>query len=170
MIHVSPFLHLEETLAASGATYLISLASPGQEPKRPERITEDRWLPLCMNDIAEEREGLIAPQRHHVEAALNFARWWNRDGPLVVSCYAGISRSTAISYIIAAMVQPGKDEAELASSLRSRSPSATPNPLIVALGDEIIERGGRMVEAIRSIGRGRDAFSGTPFHLDIERR
>jgi predicted protein tyrosine phosphatase len=57
------------------------------------------------------------------------------------------------------------DEEELALELRRASPSATPNRLIVSLADDILGRQGRMVKAVEKIGRGADAFEGTPFIL-----
>ena len=39
-----------------------------------------------------------------------------------------------------------------------------------ALADEVLGRNGRMVEAVRSIGRGADAFEGTPFSLSVAPR
>ena len=68
---------------------------------------------------------------------------------------------------IAAALAPKRDEAELAQTLRALSPSATPNPRLIAVADALLERNGRMIEAIQSIGRGADAFEGTPFELKI---
>ena len=94
---------------------------------------------------------------------------WDRSAPLIVNCYAGISRSTAGAYIIAAALAPKRDELELAETLRRLSPSATPNPRLIALADAMLWRDGRMIAAIASIGRGADAFEGTPFAFSIER-
>jgi predicted protein tyrosine phosphatase len=63
------------------------------------------------------------------------------------------------------MKRPGEDETSLAWELRSAAPSATPNRLIVSLVDDLLDRKGRMVGAIAAIGRGEDAFEGTPFTL-----
>jgi len=170
MIHVTPQSHLAETLRESRATHLISLSSPGKELDRPEHIVESGWLFLSMNDIAEERDGLVAPSHSHVRAVIDFARNWNGHAPLVVSCYAGISRSTAVAYSVTCLLQPEQDELDLALTLRRLSPRATPNPRIVALADEMMGRQGRMIAAIRSIGRGREAFSGEPFIFDLTKR
>jgi predicted protein tyrosine phosphatase len=56
---------------------------------------------------------------------------------------------------------------ELAQQLRSLSPTATPNLLLVKHADALLQRNQRMVEAIKSIGRGEDCFEGVPFALDI---
>ncbi|HRD14749.1 MAG TPA: hypothetical protein PLI79_23150 [Mycobacterium sp.] len=47
--------------------------------------------------------------------------------------------------------------------------AATPNPRIVAIADGMLGRDGRMVRAIHAIGRGEDAYEGTPFALSIDR-
>jgi predicted protein tyrosine phosphatase len=39
--------------------------------------------------------------------------------------------------------------------------------VLVSAADQILKRQGRMVSAIQSIGRGADAFEGTPFHLPL---
>lgn len=165
MIHVTPLSQLEATLARTGARHLVSLLSVGAEFERPAHLEPACCLHLAMHDIAEEREGLIAPAPAHVAALLGFARAWNRQGPLVLHCYAGISRSTAAAYLIAAALDPGREETDLARELRRRAPSATPNPRLVALADAMLGRQGRMIAAIAAIGRGAEAFEGSPFML-----
>jgi len=168
MIHVTPMRHLGETLQATKARHLLTLLSAGDVFTRPEGLDPDQCLHLSMHDIAAPREGLTAPAREHVAAILDFARRWagNPKAPLVIHCHAGISRSPAAAYAIAASLQPTRDEEDLARELRRRSPMATPNPLIVAHADALLGRAGRMIAAISAIGRGADAFEGAPFSLD----
>ncbi|HEV7414968.1 tyrosine phosphatase family protein [Tianweitania sediminis] len=165
MIHVTPLSRLDETLAASGARRMISLQSLGATFNRPANIAPSDYLQVAMHDIAEEREGYVAPSREQVAAILRFAERVTADDPLLIHCYAGISRSTAAAFIIAAALRPDIDEAELARELRRHAPSATPNPRIVALADDLLDRKGRMIAAARAIGRGAEAFEGTPFTL-----
>ncbi|WP_159588632.1 tyrosine phosphatase family protein [Chelativorans xinjiangense] len=167
MIHVTPLSQLAATLEATNATHLISLLSLEAEPPRPAHLDPSCCLHIAMHDIVEEMPGLVAPSRAHVETLLDFAQSWDRRAPMVVHCHAGISRSTAAAYSIAAALQPDHDEMELARELRRRAPSATPNIRIVSFADQILDRRGRMVEAIRAIGRGTEAYEGTPFVLDI---
>jgi predicted protein tyrosine phosphatase len=65
------------------------------------------------------------------------------------------------------MFEPSRGEDEIALVLRRASPSATPNARLVAIADDILGRNGRMVTAIAGIGRGEDAFEGTPFSLAL---
>ena len=168
MIHVSPLSRVEETLAASGATRLVTLLGADAVFERPACIEPAGHLFLRLNDIAEMRAGLVAPGRQHVERLIAFARDWDRRRPLAINCYAGVSRSTAAAYIVAAALVPERDETELARTLRLLSPSATPNPALVRHADAILGRRGRMVSAIAAIGRGADAFEGEPFALPLE--
>jgi predicted protein tyrosine phosphatase len=169
MIHVCSLARIEETVARTGAERMLSLLAAGTEVVRPASIARENHLHLVMNDIAVAQEGMTMPGEHHVRNLLDFARGWDRAKPMVVHCYAGVSRSTASAYIIAAALAPNRDEAELAQTLRTLSPSATPNPKLIAVADALLARDGRMVAAIEAIGRGADAFEGTPFALKIDR-
>lgn len=168
MIHVCSLSKVEETVTRTQAGRLLSLLAAGTDMTRPASISPENHLHLIMHDIAEAQQGMTMPGEEHVRGLLDFAYEWDRARPLVVHCYAGISRSTASAYIIAAALAPKRDEEELARTLRALSPSATPNPRLVAVADTILARDGRMIAAIEAIGRGADAFEGMPFVLDID--
>jgi predicted protein tyrosine phosphatase len=168
MIHVCPLSKLEQTVMESDAGWLVSLLSANMEVTRPAVIRPENHLHLVMHDIVEPQGDMTMPGEAHVRRLLEFARRWNGRQPMVAHCYAGISRSTASAYIMAAALAPQRDEAELAKTLRALSPSATPNPRLIAVADMLLGREGRMVQAIRAIGRGADAFEGTPFAFPVE--
>ena len=67
-----------------------------------------------MDDITEPMDGYVAPSEAHVEQVLNFVRGWDRSAPLVIHCYAGISRSTASAFAAACALNPHRDEIEIA--------------------------------------------------------
>ncbi|MEM7423964.1 MAG: protein tyrosine phosphatase [Pseudomonadota bacterium] len=165
MIYVTPLSRLDDTLRVSGARSLLTLLSIDAPFTPPQELAPGQWLRISMHDLAEPRHGFVAPSEAHVAEILDFGRAWDRRAPLIVHCHAGISRSTAAAYVIAAALQPDRDEAELARDLRKQSPSATPNPMIIAHADKLLDRDGRMVRAIAAIGRGAEAFEGTPFVL-----
>lgn len=164
---VSSLADLPATVETHGALDVITLINADTPVERPSPVHPERHLFLGMNDIAEPIEGLVHPGEDHLDRLLAFGHRWDRNAPLAVHCWAGISRSTAAAYILALSINPDLEEEALAQELRRRAPSATPNALLVALADARLERGGRMVEAIRAIGRGKDAFSGTPFVLPL---
>ena len=168
MIHVCPLSKIEETVAMSGARRLVTLLNAGTPVSRPASLRLEDHLILSMNDITVEQPDMTLPGEGHVQALLDFARGWDRQAPIVIHCFAGISRSTAAAYSVAAALAPKRDEAELAATLRKLSPSATPNIRLISIADRLLGRQGRMIAAIESIGRGADAFEGVPFALKID--
>ncbi|WP_094462270.1 tyrosine phosphatase family protein [Pannonibacter phragmitetus] len=167
MLYVSSLSRLKETVERTGATRMVSLINAGTPVERPQAIAADNHLFLGFNDIVDPVEGLVPPGEAHVSSLLDFVQDWDKSAPLVIHCWAGISRSTAGAFITACALTPDADEAELASVLRARAPSATPNARLVAIADRMLARDGRMIEAIRAIGRGADAFEGTPFEMPL---
>ena len=109
MIWVCPLSRVEATVASTRADRLLSLLAPGTAMTRPATIAEQNHLFLSLHDIAEPQEGMTLPGEAHMRTLLDFAESWDRTRPLVINCYAGISRSTASAYIIAAALAPSKD-------------------------------------------------------------
>jgi predicted protein tyrosine phosphatase len=169
MIHVCSLARLEETVARTGARRVVSLVNAATPMRLPASIGRDNHLFLAMNDIVEATPGMTPPGETHVSTYLDWLRDWDRADPMVVHCFAGISRSTAAAYVAICALDPSRDEEELARTLRERAPSATPNRLLVDIADRLLGRDGRMTRAIAGIGRGADAFEGTPFMLDLVR-
>ncbi|MFA6967171.1 tyrosine phosphatase family protein [Bosea sp. (in: a-proteobacteria)] len=166
-LHVSPLSKLHDTVRAVRPSHLVTLINVGTVVERPSGITEANHLFLGMSDISAPMDGHVVPAEAHVERFLAFIREWDRAAPLVIHCWAGISRSTAAAYIAACALGPNRDEAEIAEDLRLVSPSATPNARLVAIADCMLRRDGRMSTAIERIGRGADAFEGAPFSLRL---
>jgi len=168
MIHVCSLSRLHETVAATGARHVVTLLKDVELVQRPGGITSENHLVLGMDDITGPLDGYVAPADEHVTKLLDFVRGWDRAAPLVMHCYAGISRSTAGAFVAACALNPRRDELTIARELRRASPTATPNYRIVALADRALGRGGRMTTAIEQIGRGVMAFEGDPFRLEVE--
>ena len=166
-IHVCSLNLLDATVKATGAGRIVTLINVGTPVRRPDGVTEADHLFLGMNDITEPAADMIVPGEDHLDRFLAFVRAWDRRAPLVIHCFAGVSRSTAAAYTAALALDPARDEEELALLLRERSPTATPNARIIALADRKLGRGGRMVAAIAGIGRGSDCFEGVPFMLPV---
>jgi predicted protein tyrosine phosphatase len=166
-IHVCPLSKLPETVRACGAQSLVTLIDKGTPVKRPEGIAAEKHLALILSDISIETAGHDLPTESHVEKLLVFARNWDQAAPLLMHCIAGVSRSTAAAYIAACALLPHRGESEIALVLRKNSPTATPNPRLIALADEILQRKGRMIAAIAAIGRGADCCEGLPFALEL---
>jgi predicted protein tyrosine phosphatase len=166
-LHVCSLARIDAEVARTGARSLVTLLSPGTPVARPAEIPEDRHLNIAMSDIVDHLPGQVRPEMPHIDALLAFVARWDRREPMLIHCYAGVSRSTASAYIAVCQLAPHRDEHEVARALRAASPTATPNLRFVSLADERLGRKGRMVAAIEAIGRGRQCLEGDPFALEI---
>jgi predicted protein tyrosine phosphatase len=168
MIHVCSLARLHETVEDTGARHVVSLLGDEMTVLRPPGVAPENHLWLRLHDISAPLDGYIVPDDEHIAELLQFVRGWDRGAPLVVHCFAGISRSTASAFASVCALNPHRDEFSIAQALRSASPTATPNIRIVSLADKLLGRDGRMVAAIETIGRGVMADEAVPFRLDVE--
>ncbi|MGI8568473.1 MAG: tyrosine phosphatase family protein [Methylocella sp.] len=166
-IHVCPLSKLPETVRATGARSLVTLIDEGTPVRRPSGIAVENHLVVVLSDIVAELDGHMLPSETHVEKLLAFMRRWDQTAPLLIHCFAGVSRSTAAAFIAACALRPHRNEAEIADAVRANSPTATPNLRLVAIADAMLGRNGRMVAAIENIGRGWICFEGAPFVLEL---
>ena len=164
-LYICSLAQLPHIVAKSGAGYIVTLIGPDADVQRPAHIAPQNHLILTFNDINAPTDGLIAPGHADVARLIAFMRAWPADAPVVIHCWAGISRSTAAAFIALCVRQPTMPEATHARRLRAASATATPNRRLVALADSYLERDARMNEAIAAIGRGMMAAEGTPFRL-----
>lgn len=166
-IHVCALSKIQATAQAIGARSLVTLINFKTMVQRPDAIAAERHLFLAMSDIVSPQDGHILPDAEHVTALLAFAKAWDRREPLLIHCFAGVSRSTAAAFIFACALEPARAESSIAAQIRSLSPTATPNARLVAVADAQLGRDGRMSAAIQDIGRGEDCFEGVPFALAV---
>lgn len=164
-IFVAPLSQVETTVAGARVSHLVTLINGETMINTPPSIGQDRHLRLSMNDISEPRPGLVVPSQIHVAELIQFALDWDRQAPLLIHCWAGISRSTAGAFISLCALNPEMDERDLALKLRDASPTAYPNRRLVALADQVLSRQGRMTAAVEHIGRGTLAEEGKVFSL-----
>jgi predicted protein tyrosine phosphatase len=168
MIHVCSLADLHPTVKTTGASHVLTIMANVKQVQRPPSVLEANHLRVSVDDITEHMDGFVAPNDSHIEQVLEFVRGWDRSAPLVVHCYAGISRSTASAFAAVCMLNPHRDEASIARQIRAASPIAAPNRLIVTLADKALGREGRMVRALDEMGPGSMTVVGQPFRIDLE--
>ena len=142
MLHVCSLAALPDTVKATGASHVLTVMANVDQVQRPVSVLPANHLKVAMDDITEQVDGFVAPSEQHIEKVLAFVRGWDRSAPLVVHCYAGISRSTASAFAAACMLNPHRDEMSIARQIRAASPIAQPNRLIVSLADKVLGRDG----------------------------
>jgi predicted protein tyrosine phosphatase len=168
MLHVCSLAALPDTVKATGASHILTVMANVDQVQRPASVLAVNHLKVSMDDITESMDGFVAPSDQHIEKVLSFVRSWDRSAPMVVHCYAGISRSTASAFAAACALNPHRDEIAIARQIRAASPIAQPNRLIVSLADKALGRDGRMLRALDEMGPGSMTVEGRPFRVDLE--
>ena len=110
MIHVCSLAALPDTVRATGASHILTVMANVDQVQRPASVLEANHLRVQVDDITEQMDGFVAPSEAHIEKVLNFVRGWDRGAPMVVHCYAGISRSTASAFAAACALNPHREE------------------------------------------------------------
>jgi predicted protein tyrosine phosphatase len=149
---VTPLSSLEETIATHAPSHLVSLLSPEHMIETPAGFAVGRHLKLGVNDIVDPAAGTAPPRRAHIDALLEFSRGWDARQPLLIHCWAGISRSMASAFTILCDRLGPDREIEIARAMRHRAPHAQPNRLLVSHADEALGRGGKMLAALKTMG------------------
>lgn len=167
MLYVCSLAKLNDTARRVEARHVVTLINADMAVPTPEGVSPDNHLFLGFNDIVAPIDGLLPPGEDHVQQLLDYVRKWDRKDAMIIHCWAGISRSTAGAFIAACVLNPGVSEDHIAQVLRREAPSCTPNARLVSIADRLLDRDGRMIEAIRRIGRGANAFEGTPFEMPL---
>lgn len=166
LILITPLSAVPGAIASHAPSRLISLLSAQYMIETPQGFPAQHHLRLSVHDIADPA-GDQAPARAHVDRLIEFGRGWDAGAPMLVHCWAGVSRSTAAAYtVLCDRLGPGA-EADLARMLRERAPHAQPNRLIVRLADDALGRGGAMVRAVDAIGSGTMVTEGVPVEMPL---
>lgn len=138
----------------AAVTHVLSILDPGYpDPQDFCAYGPHTRLVLRFDDVIDPAPGMQLPEREHIEALLGFgeglAPRGDPLGHLLVHCHAGISRSTASMTILLAEARPDSDEDALFAEVRTIRPQAWPNSRMIALADELLGRGGKLVGALR---------------------
>jgi len=164
-IHVCPLAAIDETIRTSGAAHVMTLLGAGDMIEERRDIAAGQHLRILVNDIVEPGEGLVMAGEEHIRQIVDFARGWDRARPMVVHCWAGVSRSTAAAFIALCALNQDLTEMAVAAAFRAAAPFAKPNLRLVGLADDVLAREGRMVAAIEAQPEAEFIAMGRPFRL-----
>src|SRR5579883_3278648 len=168
MIHVCSLAALPETVRTTRASHVLTVMGKVDQVQRPVSIRPENHLKVSVDDITAPMDGFVMPSEEHVVQVLDFVRSWDRSAPLVIHCWAGVSRSTASAFAAACALNPHRDEISIARQIRAASPIASPNRLIVSLADKALGREGRMLRALDEMGPSTMTAEGRPFQIELD--
>ena len=151
-IYICPLIDVHEHAAAFAPSHVLSMLGNDEFPATPPGIEDARHLRLRFHDIDVPMDGMQPPEAHHIDAILAFGAAWATSGPLIVHCFAGVSRSTAAALALIAQANPGHERAA-ARLMRERAPHARPNRRMIALADQALGLDGRLSDAVEGMGK-----------------
>ena len=166
MIYICSLREMPRHVRSLRPGYLVSLVQPEFQPATPVGVKSERHLRVGVDDIFERVAGAVVPQHEHVQELITFLQSRCRDEPLLMHCYAGVSRSMAAALIALALDGEGR-AMEAARVLREAAPHARPNARIVALADRLLEREGRLVAASAAMGPAIPVLEGPLVELEL---
>jgi len=152
MIYVAPLSGIEAAIEHYAPSHLISLLDPATMIDTPAAIEPANHLKVGINDVSTPAPDLTPPQARHVIEIIDFAKKWDRRAPMLIHCWAGISRSTAAALIALCVHNEPGEEKELALALRRASKMASPNRLLIRYADQQLRCRGRLVDAVEAMG------------------
>lgn len=149
---VTPLSGLADAMEQYRPSHLVTLLSPLHMIPTPQGFDRTRHLQLALDDVSDPLLADFPPGREHIDRLLAFSRQWDMQAPLLIHCWAGISRSMASAFTVLCDRLGPDREVEIALAMRRRAPHASPNLLLVRHADAALDRGGRMVAALQAMG------------------
>jgi len=112
------------------------------------------------HDALEPAPDTVLATEDQITTLIDFAHAWGGNRPLVVNCYAGLSRSPAVLIIMLATLYPGR-ERQIVEMVSGGAPHAAPNRHVVDLGDRLLGCDGRLIEAVTALPPAARGFTWT---------
>jgi predicted protein tyrosine phosphatase len=167
LILVTPLSVLPDMLRTYQPSHLVSLLSPEFMIETPGGFPAARHLRLAVHDICDPQDGKCQPGEEHVASLVEFTRGWDAKRPMIIHCWAGISRSMATAFTVLCDRAWKGAEFRLAREIRARAPHAYPNRAIVRHADAQLERGGAMIKAVEEMGPAVMVEEGVPVEFSL---
>ncbi|GAT34435.1 dual specificity phosphatase [Terrimicrobium sacchariphilum] len=149
-------VHELDALDLSNFSHVISIWDPvwmergNHIEKLRARLTPEAKTHFTyMHDISAPTDEQVVPTAEKIAEILEFGREITDSDNLLVHCWAGVSRSTAVAYsLLCSLSQPG-EEKKCLTTMRESRPQAMPNELIISLADDLLDRRGAMARACK---------------------
>lgn len=159
-IHVCSLFDMPHYAGTLRPGFLVSAIQPEFQPDTPPEVHSSRHHRMAVHDIMGPAFGSVHTEHEHIERLIDFLRAWSvSDESILIHCYAGISRSTAVA-LLALFIKSQCGELDAAMVLREAAPHAKPNQLIISLADELLALNGRLVKAVDAMGANIPASEG----------
>jgi predicted protein tyrosine phosphatase len=149
-LKITGYPELADEIADFQPTHIVS-AINGMKPLEGEF----KHLYVEVSDVAEAMDDYIVPNETHLNQVLDFTRDLTDADRLLVHCFAGISRSTALA--IGILIQHGMTPEAAVAYVENIRPCLYPNTRFIQLIDARFRLHGTLVKIIHDFRTGKDA-------------
>ncbi len=102
------------------------------------------------DDVERSTDGTLSPCRDRLGEILDFASAAGSDARLLIHCFAGISRSTAVAFAVLCQAAGVGHERAVFELLKRIRPQLVPNRLIAHMADGLLDRDGAMQRIVEA--------------------
>ncbi len=118
---------------------IISIHSPNTAFPLFPGVQSNQILRLCFNDIIKPQRNLKIITQNDIKKIINFVTQ-PEGGDILVHCYAGVSRSIAVTMIILFLLGKNIHAKKLVSLVRNKAPFANPNRLVLMQAGRVLNQ------------------------------
>ena len=157
MIIVCSLKDLKDVCENFKPSHVISAIDPGYAPKTPEGV--NHHLKLGFDDITEVSNKnqifrlntkdfpQLPPNNSHSDSIINFSETWNKESPIVIHCWCGVSRSMATAIYLMCKNDMSNIDRNI-RYIRSVAPHANPNKVLIKLFENALNLGTKITSSI----------------------
>lgn len=161
MIIIAPLDRVDFVMDRHRPSAVISVLDRIEEAPALAGLSHERHLKLPYSMLeAQLSTPASAKERDLLQSMVDFAGALPWDAPLLIHCRLGISRSPAAALIVQCALSPARPETQFAEELREISPHVDPNMGMIAVGDDLLSREGRLIDAVCMMEPARSCFVG----------
>ena len=156
MIIVCSLKDVKNVCGSVNPSHLISVIDPGYAPETPLGVKNH--LKLGFDDIIEigshnkifrlntDEVPQLPPNINHTDEIIKFSKTWNKEKPIVIHCWCGVSRSMAVaSYLMCK--EDFSDIGKNIRYIRSIAPHANPNKVLIKLFEDSLNLENQITKA-----------------------
>lgn len=156
MIIVCSLKDLESVCDSVKPSHVISVIDPGYAPETP--IGVKYHLKLEFDDIIDvdtknqifrlntKEIPQLPPNSSHSESVIEFTKNWNKEKPIVIHCWCGVSRSMATATYLMCKEQTSNIDKSI-RYIRSIAPHANPNKVLIKLFESSLDLDNQITRA-----------------------
>jgi predicted protein tyrosine phosphatase len=116
----------------------------------PRFFNREDCMFINMDDVNDET-AYYAPKKDDIHLILNWSKRLPKYTKLLVHCFGGISRSTAVALAIKVQCNGLNKIDDCILWLLKERPMACPNKIITKYADELLNANGKLINAVENI-------------------